>query len=79
MLGIYEYIILTDAQRADILWTDGDFITNVVEKERAYALYALYGFYVEVTLIDNQISEVTPFKIGDRLDKYLSFISFKER
>lgn len=79
MLGIYEYIALTDNQRAEMLWTDGEFVISVPEKEHSYCLYTLYGFYVEVTLLDNQISEITPFKLGDRLDKYLPFISLTSR
>lgn len=72
---MYEYIALTDNQRADVLWDAGEFVISVQEKEHSYCLYTLLGFYVEVTLLDNQISQITPFKLGDRLDKYLPFIN----
>ena len=77
MLSLYEYIALDTSQRAETLWQEGEFMTNLVDGNHAYSLYSLHGFYVEVVLVDNEISEVTPFKLGDRLDKYLRHIDLK--
>lgn len=78
MLSIYEYITLDTAQRAEILWDKGEFISNTVIEDCGFALYSLYGFYVEVVLVQTELSEVTPFKQGERLEKYLACIDITE-
>ncbi len=78
MLSMYEFILLDTAERAEILWDKGEFISNAVIEDCAYNLYTLYGFYVEVVLVQTELSEVTPFKQGERLEKYLACIDITE-
>ncbi len=78
MISFYEYIALDTNQRAEELWENGGFLTNVVFDEVAYSLYSLFDFYVEVTMIENEISEITPFKHGERLEKYLGVIDISD-
>ena len=73
-LGLYEFLALSGSERATLLWKDGCFITNVQQEAGSFALYALYGYYVEVTLEAGLITEIAPFKQGYRLDKYLENI-----
>lgn len=78
MISFYEYIALETNQRAEALWENGGFLTNVVLDEVAYSLYSLFDFYVEVTMIENGIAFITPFKNGERLEKYLGDIDISE-
>lgn len=74
MLGLYEYIALKTEQRAEALWRDGEFITNVKVGAESFSLYTIYMYYVEVTMVNDVISDITPFKQGQRLDKYMGGI-----
>ncbi len=78
MISFYEYIALETNQRAEELWENGGFLTNVAFDDVAYSLYSLFDFYVEVTMIENEISEITPFKQGERLEKYLGVIDISD-
>lgn len=78
MLSLYEFISLNNSQRGEILWSEGEFLENVVYDKTGYSLYALFGFYVEVILIENEVAEITPFKQGERFDKYLTRINITE-
>lgn len=78
MLTLYQYIGLNQNQRAEILWRNGEFISNIPDHHIGFTLYSLYGFLVEVTLINEKISDITPFRQGERLDKYLKEISIQE-
>jgi hypothetical protein len=73
-MSIYEYIALPTDERAAVLWTRGEFIANAKSETDGWNLYCLSDFYVEVTLKNDDIVEITPFKEGERLDKYLSQI-----
>lgn len=68
-MGTYEYMSLPMDERANILWDQGLHLATVEDA----VLYSLDGFYVEVTVKDG-IQDITAFKQGERLDKYLNKI-----
>jgi hypothetical protein len=78
MLGLYQFIQLTFDERKKVLWDEGQFLANVVMDETAYSLYSLFDFYVEVTLLEDEILDVKPFKTGETFDKYLPPINIDE-
>ena len=78
MATLYDYLKLDNNQRAELLWKHSTFLTNTTIKTDSFALYSLYGFYVEVLLDGEQIKEITPFKQGGRFDKYLDVIDISE-
>lgn len=78
MLGLYEYNALNLDQRADALWRDGEFVTNVKDGGKSFALYTIYMYYVEVTMENNVITDIAPFRQGERLEKYLSQINIAD-
>src|SRR5688572_8374145 len=65
---IYDYIKLDLNDRANLLWDEGVFIEKYIDLQIITNLYYLDRFYVEVVLSnkDGRISEITPFKSGDR-------------
>ncbi len=74
MVELYQYLLLNKDEKAKYLWEYGSFIINLVENDTASNLYSLNGYFVEVMLADNIIVEITAFKKGERLNKYLDFI-----
>ena len=78
MLSLYEYIALDENQRANLLWQDGEFITNVKVGSESIALYTIYMYFVEVTMKNDEVTEITPFRQGQRLEKYLNQINIAD-
>ena len=78
MLGLYEYIALNTDQRAEALWRDGEFITNVKVGAESFSLHTIYMYFVEVTMKDDIITDITPFRDGHRLEKYLNQINIAD-
>jgi hypothetical protein len=76
---IYDYIKLDMNERANILWDEGVFIDKYIDLRIITNLYYLDKFYVEVVLSnkDGRITEITPFKNGDRLEKYINHVDLK--
>ena len=66
-MNLYDYNKLNLTEKANLLWGDGVFITNVDN----FALYVLYDFMVEVVLYNSEIVEMRTFKRGALLEKYL--------
>jgi hypothetical protein len=79
-MSMQEYIKLTLGDKADLLWKNGLFIDTYSDKVITANLYFINNFFVEVIVTHNnsQIREITPFKTGSRLEKYLDMISLKE-
>jgi hypothetical protein len=75
-----EYHKLSLGDKADMLWKNGLFIETYSDKIVTANLYFIHNFFVEVIVTHNnsQIREITPFKNGTRLEKYLDMISLKE-
>jgi hypothetical protein len=77
---MYDYIKLSLADKATVLWEEGIFVDKYIDVKIITNLYHLKNFYVEVVLCNQEgrIKEITPFRSGKRLDKYLSHINLKE-
>ena len=74
-----EYLKLTLGEKADLLWKNGLFIETYSDRNITANLYYIDSFFVEVIVTHNnsQIQEITPFKHGERLEKYLEMISLQ--
>lgn len=75
-MELYEYSLLPINDRADNLWANGKFIINIKEDIFSYNLYTFFGYFIEVKLSnsDNTIADITPFRKGELLNKYLDVI-----
>jgi hypothetical protein len=75
-----EYSKLSLGDKADMLWKNGLFIDTYSDRLVTANLYFIHNFFVEVVVTHNnsQIKEITPFKTGSRLEKYLEMISLRE-
>ena len=78
MLGLYEFTALNQNQRANLLWQDGEFIANVNVGSESFTLYTIYMYFAEVTMDNNEITDVTPFRQRQRLEKYLNQINISD-
>jgi len=75
-MTIYEFAVLDINAKADALWHSGIFLDNYIDNKKGVNLYSFNGYFVEVTLNNpnQEIINITPFKRGFRLDKYLDKI-----
>lgn len=75
-LGLFDFKILSPDDKATILFDQGIFLMNRVEKERILILYSLYDFYVEVSYIkkNNSIDRIRTFKNIGPLKPYLDLV-----
>jgi hypothetical protein len=78
-MELHEYLRLDLNSRADLLWKEGILVDKFMDDSSTINLYHFHDFYVEVVLCnrDCKITEITPFKRGVRLEKYLSRIELK--
>ncbi len=77
---MHDYIKLNMNDKANLLWDEGLFLDKYIDLDIITNLYYLNNFYVEVVLsnTNGRISEITPFKKGNRLEKYLKAVDLKE-
>src|ERR1051325_1024517 len=76
---MYDFIALSLNDRAKVLWEKGTFLSSFTDEQFAFALYSLNDYYVEVSvsLKNNNITEMIPFRQGWRLEKHLAQISLR--
>jgi hypothetical protein len=72
-MDIYDYSRLTMGEQTSLLWQKALYIDRHDDSDTTSCLYYLNNFYIEavVSLRENRIVEVAPFKMGDRFEKYL--------
>ena len=71
-MGIYNFNILSDHEKYDVVFTKGQFVDSVKEGRITYVLYSVSKFWVEV-MYDaptNKILEIGSFISGKTLDRY---------
>jgi hypothetical protein len=75
-----RYIKLDLDEKAAVLWEQGRFVDCYMNHEVMTNLYQLSDYFVEVVLTARTacISEITAFKKGARLDKYLEGVNLNE-
>lgn len=71
-MGIYDFNILTEHDKYDMVFTQGQFVDVVSEKEKKYVLYSLSNFWVEVKYdnLRNKIIGIASFVGGKTLNRY---------
>ncbi|WP_029035854.1 hypothetical protein [Salinimicrobium xinjiangense] len=72
-ITLYEYKRLPEKQQHSLVHTEGDFIELVMTGNHRYLLFGLSSFYVELTycVVSNKIINLTSFRQGEILDKYM--------
>lgn len=79
-MGLYEYMMLSETGQWNDLWQNRTYLTNHLESDKRYNLYALYAFFVEVEYDPktNKILGKGHFKTGDTLDRYSGSIDINK-
>lgn len=75
-MGLYEFKILSDSEKADIVWEHGVFLSNRIEADYGINLYSPSNFYVEIwyNQPNNKIQRIRTFKSIKPLEPYLGEI-----
>jgi hypothetical protein len=76
---LYEYNVLCNDEKAQILWDNGVFVVSKQAAGFTINLYALFDFYVEVwyNVEKNNIVKFQTFKSISRLAPYLDLINLE--
>jgi hypothetical protein len=79
-MDIYDYNLLSLGERASLLWQKARYIDRYSDSEQTTNLYHLNNFYVEAVVShkENRIVDVTPFKMGERFEKYLMRVDLRD-
>ena len=72
-ISLEEYKNLSDHEKYDMVFRQGEFIDFTVGEEINFVLYSLYNFFVEVEYdsIKNKINAIDCFIDGKKLDRHL--------
>ncbi len=73
-MTLYEFKCLAEYAQYRVTFTEGIFIEYHIEAPIRYALYAIDRFFVEVAYdsTTNNITHLTSFIEGDKLNRYIS-------
>lgn len=79
-MDIYDYNNLSLGEKSSLLWQQAQFIDRYAEGDLTSCLYHINNFFIEAVVShrENRIVEVTPFKLSERLDKYLGSIDLRQ-
>ena len=79
-MDIYDYNLLSMGERASLLWQKARYIDRYSDDDQTANLYHINNFYVEAVVShrENRIVDVTPFKMGDRFEKYLMRVNLTD-
>lgn len=79
-MDIYDYNKLSLGEKASLLWQKARFLERHAEGDLTSCLYHINNFYIEAVVShrENRILEVIPFKMGDRLEKYISDVDLRQ-
>lgn len=72
MMGIHDFNILSEHDKYNAVFTNGQFVHTVTEGSIKYALYSLSYFWVEVeyNTATNKIKGICSFVSGEMLNRY---------
>lgn len=78
-MGIYEYNILPEDEQWKTFWDKGEFLTNLKLIDKAFSLYAIDKFFVEVELdpLTDRIIGKKVFMHGHCMNKLSRDLRFK--
>lgn len=71
-MGIYEFNILSEHDKYDTVFTQGQFVDTIAEDNTKYVLYSISSFWVEVhyDALNNKIIGISSFVAGKSLNRY---------
>ena len=71
-ITLYKFKLQPEHDQYDLVFTEGEFITNREEGGIRFALYGFYRFFVEIEydLKSSKIVEKRSFVSGKSLDRY---------
>ena len=72
-IGLYEFNVLPEDKKAQMVWDHGTFLTNKADDSKAVTLYSLSSFYVEIWYDrkNNNITKIRSFNSVKQLSPYL--------
>ena len=72
-IGLYEFNVLPEDKKAQMVWNHGTFLTNKADDSKAVTLYSLFSFYVEIWYDrkNNKITQIRSFNSVKQLSPYL--------
>tara|TARA_R110000868_G_scaffold361291_1_gene623271 strand:- start:467 stop:739 length:273 start_codon:yes stop_codon:yes gene_type:complete len=72
VMGIYDFNVLSDHDKFDMVFTKGQFLDRVKEGRIRYCFYSIPYFWIEVMydIPNNKILELGSFVSGKSLNKY---------
>ena len=78
-IGIYEFNLMLEMDRANYLWGNGTHLGERIEGVMTIQLHSLSNFYVQVFYDreKNCITELRPFKATRLLEPYLEQLDLK--
>ncbi len=76
-MTLYQFNVLSEDEKAAVLWRKGDFVGERKENNFSISLYQVQSFYVEVFYSgkENKISRLRSFSSTDQLEPYLRKIN----
>ncbi len=79
-MDMHEYNRLSLGEKASLLWQQALFLERHADANTTSSLYHYRNFYIEAVVShqENKIVEVIPFRIGERLEKYISGINLRD-
>ena len=62
-ISLYEYNLLPEDEKSQMIWDHGTFITNKADDFKAVNLFSLSSFYVEIWYdrVNNKITQIRSF------------------
>lgn len=71
-MGIYDFNILTEHDKYDVVFNEGQFVDVVKDGKIKYVLYSLSYFWVEIEYLvsSNKLVNISSFVAGDSLNRY---------
>ena len=75
-IGLYEFNVLTDIEKANMVLDNGTFMLKRHDDQHVINLYTLSDFYVELYYDQksNRINKIRSFKSTEPLDPYIDDI-----
>lgn len=76
-LSLYEFNTLSNEEKKDTVFNNGDLLVGINTIKTIETLHSYSNFYVEIIRSNKNLDliELTAFKKGTRLDKYLDTIT----
>jgi hypothetical protein len=78
-MTLYEFNALTDTDKANTVWNDGEFVGDRLQEFYNVLLYQVHAFYVELFYNPeaNEIVHLRSFSSTDQVEPYLTKIDLQ--